>query len=314
MSEISIGAAGVEDEMSEIIELRQGAAFVRVAPAVGGRITQCRLSDADGQVFDVLHPYPEEHSELLRWAKGGMYPLVPYWGRIANAQLRHAGERIALCPHPDAVPHTLHGTAHQSQWQVVHRDDAHITLHLDKHSDAHWPWHYSAQLAMALRPASLRVEISVSNADVKPMPAGIGLHPYIHCHPSSRLQFTAHKCWVMTQDFLSLRPAAVDAPDDFSADRSVGLEAFTHCYSEWEGGLRLGSGGDKSRPSLRIVASPELDHLVLHRPPNAPYICIEPVSHTANAFNLAADGVADTGTRLLAPGQRLSGAVEFRLE
>ncbi|MEJ8857522.1 aldose 1-epimerase [Variovorax robiniae] len=299
--------------MSEIIELRQGAAFVRVAPALGGRITQCRLSDGDGQAFDVFHPYPEERSELLHWAKGGMYPLVPYWGRIANAQLRHAGERIALCPHPDALPHTLHGTAHQSPWQVVRSEEAQVSLRLDKEPDAHWPWRYRAELTVALSPASLRVEISVGNADMKPMPAGIGLHPYVHCHTSSSLRFTAHKCWVMTPDFLSLRADAVDPVDDFSATRPIGLEGFTRCYSAWDGDLRLGSG-DESTPSLRILASRELDHLVLHRPADAPYICIEPVSHTADAFNLAADGVAGTGTQVLAPGQTLSGAVEFRLE
>ncbi|MEJ8850110.1 aldose 1-epimerase [Variovorax rhizosphaerae] len=298
--------------MSEIIELRQGAAFVRMAPALGGRITRCGLSVAHGQTCELFHPYPEEHSDLLHWAKGGVYPLVPYWGRIANAQLRHAGERIALRPHPDALPHTLHGTAHQSQWQVVQREDAQLTLRLEKEPDVHWPWRYSAELAVSLRPASLRVEVSVGNADAKPMPAGIGLHPYIPCRPSARLQFNAHKCWVMTPDFLSLRADPVHTVDDFGAGRSVGPEGFTRCYSEWDGRFQLGD--DDETPALRIVASPGLDHLVLHRPADAPYICIEPASHTADAFNLAADGVAGTGTQVLAPGQSLTGSIEFSLE
>jgi aldose 1-epimerase len=60
---------------------------------------------------------------------------------------------------------------------------------------------------------------------------------------------------------------------------------------------------------VRLFADPVLSHLVLHRPAGIDYICIEPVSHVADGFNLAARGIANTGTRALDPGDILSGGV-----
>lgn len=299
--------------MTRIIELRHGGAFVRVAPALGARVTRCCLPDAQGRPVELFHPYPEGHVDLLHWAKGGMYPLTPYWGRIGQAQLQYAGERFALQPHPQALPHTLHGTAHQAAWMVMNTDDARLTLRLNKSPDAHWPWRYEAEMTITLGRASLRVAISVRNDDALSMPAGIGLHPYLGCQHSPRLQFAARRCWVMTPDFLAIRAAPVDVAESFRAARSPGLAEFTRCYSDWDGRFML-TGGTERSPSLRIVASSTLDHLVVHRPAGAPYLCVEPVSHTADAFNLAAAGLADTGTRVLAPGQSLRGVVEFALE
>ncbi len=52
---------------------------------------------------------------------------------------------------------------------------------------------------------------------------------------------------------------------------------------------------------------PVWQHLVVYRPDNLAYLCLEPVSHVADGFNQAARGVQDTGTRWLAPGESLSG-------
>ncbi|MBS0455420.1 MAG: aldose 1-epimerase [Proteobacteria bacterium] len=295
--------------MTGIIELRQGGSAVRVAPELGGRITRATFLDRDGRPVELFHPYPEGNKSLLHWAKGGMYPLIPYWGRIANAQLLQQGRQISLSPHPDAVPHTLHGTAHQCTWQVARQTESELDLLLDKAADSHWPWRYETQMSIVLQPDSLRVSLSLRNADRDSMPGGIGLHPYLNCAASSSLRFAARESWSMTQDFLALESLPVGPDQDFSRKRRIGDPGFTHCYGGWSGSLTL----QNETASLNVSASPTLDHLVLHRPADAPYICIEPVSHTADAFNRAAAGVARTGARILEPGQRLQGSVELAL-
>ena len=45
----------------------------------------CTLAGADGGARAVLHPYPEQHTDLDQWGKGGLYPLVPYSGRVRDA-------------------------------------------------------------------------------------------------------------------------------------------------------------------------------------------------------------------------------------
>ena len=66
-------------------------------------------------------------------------------------------------------------------------------------------------------------------------------------------------------------------------------------------------------PAIIIDLKGDLTNLVLHVPVGAPYACIEPVTHVADAFNLAAAGVEGTGARVLQPGETLAGLVRLGL-
>jgi aldose 1-epimerase len=63
-----------------------------------------------------------------------------------------------------------------------------------------------------------------------------------------------------------------------------------------------------------MTAEAPLDFLVVYTPPGRPFFCVEPVSHVTDAFNLAAAGRTDTGSRALAPGETLRAAVTLSLE
>jgi aldose 1-epimerase len=60
-----------------------------------------------------------------------------------------------------------------------------------------------------------------------------------------------------------------------------------------------------------VLADPVLGHLVIYTPEGENFFCVEPVSHSVDAFNLAEAGVPDTGTVVLDPGESLRGRVEF---
>ncbi|MEI6761786.1 MAG: hypothetical protein WCO22_15190 [Betaproteobacteria bacterium] len=49
------------------------------------------------------------------------------------------------------------------------------------------------------------------------------------------------------------------------------------------------------------------------QPPQPLYLCLEPVSHVADGFNLAARGVPGTGTVQLRHGEVLQGRLSIRL-
>ena len=50
---------------------------------------------------------------------------------------------------------------------------------------------------------------------------------------------------------------------------------------------------------------------MLFTPAGEDFLCVEPVSHGTDAFNLAAAGAADTGIRVLAPGETFEAQVNF---
>ncbi|MGI9507619.1 MAG: aldose 1-epimerase, partial [Geminicoccaceae bacterium] len=62
---------------------------------------------------------------------------------------------------------------------------------------------------------------------------------------------------------------------------------------------------------LLIDADPIFRHVVVFVPPERNYLCVEPVTHVANAVNLANAGYDNTGLRVLQPGETLCGSMRF---
>ena len=53
---------------------------------------------------------------------------------------------------------------------------------------------------------------------------------------------------------------------------------------------------------------------MVYTAPGADFLCVEPVSNVADAFNLAAAGDGRTGMRVLAPGERCASLrMDFQL-
>jgi aldose 1-epimerase len=293
-----------------VVVLRAGKAELRLLPSAGGRITACTLVAADGSLQPVLHPYPEGHADLDQWAKGGIYPLVPYHGRIRDAQLAFGGRTWPLTPHA-GNPHTLHGIAQRRPWALCEQGVDRARMRYVHQPDAHWPWAFETVLSLRLEPGQVSVGIVLRNAGDAPMPGGIGLHPYLTRLPGDRVVYDAGPAWPFDADYLALLPS-IDAeavqPQQLDADASIGQDV-TRFHAGWTGGLRVLSPTGDAR--LHLHCDGALNQLVLHRPANAPYLCAEPVSHVADGFNLHARGLPGTGTRVLAPGERLHGAMRM---
>lgn len=288
----------VRDSEAERLVLRAGALEATLSPTEGGRLATFRDLSAT-PARDLVVPLRAWPVEPRRWPKGGAYPLIPYSNRIAAGRLRHAGCTWPVEPHPDSAPHSLHGTAHLRAWTVEASDRASAVLTLSAEPDGDWPWPYLARQSFALTPESLRVELSIRNRGAESAPVGLGWHPYLPWSPDVRIRHDAQRRWLHDEDYLA---TGERAPADAVEDRT--------CYlSNWTG-LEVGYPGGHC---VHVAAAPALSHLVLHRPDDDAYLCVEPVSHVANGFNLAAEGVAGTGTRLLEPGASFSAWIEIGL-
>jgi aldose 1-epimerase len=301
--------------MTNVVELRSGNASARLLPAAGGRVSSLRLCRKDGHLVDVLHPYPEDFFDPIRWAKGGIYPLIPYSNRIASAQLMVDGQTVALTPHPDSLPHSLHGNAHAQAWQIEHTDGARAVMTLDSPASAAWPWHYTARMTLELSPSALHITVELCNADTCVMPAGIGLHPYFRHAPSALVCYRATTVWPATREFLPGTPRPPRDDQSYAPARALPAGGLTDYVSGWDGTATVDlPANSPGNAQLLIKANATLGHLVVHRPDNLSYLCLEPVSHVADGFNLAAKGIANTGTRLLAPGESLSGSLNLSIQ
>lgn len=243
----------------------------------------------------------------LNWPRAGLYPLIPYSNRIAGAELEVAGQRHTLPPHPDAVPHTLHGVSHTRPWTVESASSTAAVLSLDYHGP-HWPWPFRAEQQFTLTDKWLTVQLTVTNHGDSAMPAGIGLHPYLQAYPQMCVAFGSQRQWHIAADYL--------ATGEFH-DNAVSVEITPHDWATATRADYLSQWGGEASVSypqgrLRITADQVLDHLVVFAPAGADYLCLEPVSHLANGFNLAAKlGHDCTGTRMVEPGASLTSHITF---
>jgi aldose 1-epimerase len=296
--------------MNDIVQLQAGVARARLVPGAGGRVASLRLGGVGAAAVDVLHPYPEDFVDPVHWAKGGIYPLMPYSNRIAHARVRVQGEEVLLQPHPDAVPHTLHGNAHLLPWRLDRYDTASAVMSLDAAASAAWPWHYTGRLEITLTESELRMHISIRNAGMRVMPAGVGLHPYFRHEPQALLAYHAVTVWPPTAALLAGAARAPTPDEVYQPARPLPAGGLTHYVGGWDG---LADVDLPRGARVRMQADAVLQHLVVFRPDSLAYLCLEPVSHVADGFNQAARGVPDTGTHWLAPGESLSAGLRLLL-
>jgi aldose 1-epimerase len=55
-------------------------------------------------------------------------------------------------------------------------------------------------------------------------------------------------------------------------------------------------------------------HIVLYCPVGERFFALEPVTNCNNGFNMAEEGIEDTGTIELEPGEEIRGEIYFRFE
>lgn len=280
------------------ITIRSTLLEATFAPDLGGRMATLRwLGPGAGR--DLLVPLEGWGDTPWRWPKAGAYPLFPYSNRIRDARLAHDGRIHPLKPHPDGAPHTVHGPAHLRPWLGTARTADSVTLRLDYAADADWPWPFHAEQTFTVAEDTLSVLLRLTNTGGEAFPAGMGWHPYFLFDAGAAIRHDAATLWVQDDASVATGETAPAAPP----------QARTEYLSGWSGATL--ARGDGLR--LAMTADPLFAHLVCHRPDSDAYACIEPVSHVADGFNLAARGIAGTGTRVLAPGATLAGRITLRI-
>lgn len=279
------------------VELNNAIWKLALLPAWGGRIAAL-----SAQGLEVLLPITSESFDPLDWARAGGYPLFPYSNRIRNARLVFNGVEHRLPAHHAASPHTLHGVSHTQPWQVVSAGADRALIRCDYQGE-HWPWAFRAEQEFALEGNRLRITLRLVNQGDTPMPAGLGLHPYFQRHPGMRVEYRVGREWQIDADYLATGDYQ-DAPKTLHIAADNG-EPLAHYQSRWDGRVRV------DYPQGRLELHSDLTHLVAFAPAGSSYLCLEPVSHLADAFNRPRAEWAEVGTHQLAPGEALETTLAF---
>jgi aldose 1-epimerase len=288
-----------------IIELATTDARLGVAPAIGGAI-----ASFDVRGSPILRPTPADalvQGDVHRMA---CFPLVPYSNRIRRALLRFGGREYALARNFGASLESIHGLGWQRAWEVADAGDRHLLLgfmHDARGASARaWPWPFEAALAFHLADAGdhsvLGATLCLRNTGDAPFPFGLGFHPFFPKHASTQIGFAADAVWLNDAAMMPVTKDAVPAPWRFDPLRGVGDAVLDNVFTGFRGTAIV----DDAFASRRIDADGALAFAVVYAPEGRDFVAVEPVTHETDAFNRAALGAADTGMRVLQPGDAFS--------
>lgn len=236
--------------MSEVIEIYARQMRAALAPALGGAVM--RLS-CGGR--DVLRPAASLEEVASDPRAAACYPMVPWFSRLPGG-LNFAGchydlaSTLPVCD-PD---HALHGHGWVSPWTVIDRTEDRLSCAF-AHAPAplSFPFPFRAVQEFSVSETAFRIGLSVTNTGARPMPAGLGLHPFF--------------------------PRGASAAAVFKGERlTFAGNPMDDSYPQWGGSARL----EAAAMTLGLASDAPILHV--YAPKDEPFFCAEPVTHLPGRF------------------------------
>jgi aldose 1-epimerase len=243
----------------------------------------------------------QSHSDAATVLGQASFPLVPYVNRIRGGAFRFRGKIIRLTPNMPSDPSPLHGQGWLGAWSVESAGNADAEL-LYRHDAGEWPWSYEARQSFALDAAGLTVELHCRNTSDRPMPCGLGQHPYFPCNGATRLDTRVECAWEIDAQVLPTRKVPAEGRFDL-ADRAVCGQNLDHGFGGWGGEARITQGGGSTK---LIMSSPQARFFQLYSPEEGGIFVAEPVTHANAAMNEPEERWSELGLRVLEPGESMT--------
>ncbi|WGS51896.1 aldose 1-epimerase [Paraburkholderia sp. D15] len=271
---------------ASLVTLRAGALRVVLAPEVGGALAAFYEVTPEGPLHWLRPATPAAFAgrDPLQMAS---FPLFPYCNRIRDARFTFDGATIDLAGNDPRFAHALHGNAWRHPWQVGARSDSAVELHFEHQPDMRrvgdWPFRYRATQRIALRDGALVITMSAQNLSGRPMPFGMGHHPYYPRTAATRVYAGVQAMWHADADVLPTHLGAHPAVDALRTGMPADEFDLDNNFANWSREATI-AWPDEQR-QLTMTADAPFDHMVVFAPANDPQLCVEPVTNTTDCFN-----------------------------
>ncbi|SNS77677.1 aldose 1-epimerase [Noviherbaspirillum humi] len=266
---------------ADIITLEAGKQRLRLIPSLGGSVAawDWKAGDAWAPLF---RPWDGQSEERYSFA---CFPLVPWSNRITGGGFEHDGvfHPVKLNKPGEAYP--IHGDGWMQPWQVQDQGDGAITLALESHRFDGDPYDYRSTQRFILEPHALRIELSVTHHGEKPLPYGLGLHPYFVRNERTLLQSPCDGVWLAGDDPIPVSHTTEFPPTwDYNQPAPLQGPLIDNCFTGWIGESVI------SYPDRGISITMTMDdcngYSLMYRPPDLPFFCLEPITQPIDAFHM----------------------------
>jgi aldose 1-epimerase len=279
-----------------------------------------------GETIEVLWSAPDFDSGQQRPSHSGIPLLFPFPGRLGGTQFTFAGKTYLL-EAADGRGNAIHGFVLNRPWQIVEQSATRVVgrFHASKVDPAilnHWPADFCVTVTYELSGGKLASTIEILNPDSKPLPFGLGTHPYFRVPLGKAGKADDCRVTVPVSDYWPLEnmlPTGKTQPATGSHDLAHGLRFADTKLDDVFSGLPPTSGlhdatiaDPGSGRTLRVSFGGNFRAVVVYNPPHREAICIEPYSCIPDYFRLGEMGV-DTNMVLLQPNQSVQYRVDIEL-
>jgi aldose 1-epimerase len=315
-------SAGGTTDTAYVLSDTAGTARAEVWPAFGFNCLSWQVRQPNGTWGDVLFRDPTWEQNPVP-TRSGHPILFPFPNRLRHGRFTFDGREYQLPLNESTCTHAIHGFTPRNPWRVVgaggEKTHAFVTgqfqLSKDLPGSAHlWPADFVLTLTYHLRADSLEVDCLIENPDSKPLPFGLGYHPYfaIPDVPTATademiLEAATGDVWELGGGVPTGHRTPAAGEFDFRTARAVGAAVLDALYTrDGNPPVFAALGHPVSVGRLEVSAPAEFRELLLFTPPHRKAVAIEPYTCATNAANMP-----DAGWRVLPPGESFAAAVKY---
>jgi aldose 1-epimerase len=257
----------------------------------------------------VLDGYPVD--EMCSAGRG--CTLAPWPNRLRDGHYTFAGETEQLALSEPANHNAIHGLVRWLPWTVVEQAEDRIVVEVTLHPQSGYPYGLRVSNDYRLDPSGLRLTTTADNVGDRPLPYGVGFHPYLtlgDAQVDTGLLSVPATTWIAV-DERSLPTGAgpvAGTPYDYRQPRLIGdavLDtAFTDLVRGADGRVAVSLASADGARSVELWADESFPYLQVFTGDTLPDkdkrrgLAVEPMTCPPDAFN-SGDGLVT-----LAPGEQ----------
>lgn len=284
-----------------MIELKNDVLAIGILPEVGGALAYLKKGEVD-----ILRPTIENETEANQSA---LFPMLPYASFIQGGRFPYLGITRTVEKNSPFSKFPMHGDAWRTQLKVEERSERKIILSYQHNKKEGFPFSYSAKVGYQLNENCLEITLTLQNDSLLPMPFGMGIHPFFKRDSDTLVQFDANKIWFRGEDPILGHPYTVQNNLNFKIAKPIPANGSNLSFGSWNSKANIIY--PSKHLAVDVLADNSFRHLIFYAPKGKDFFCLEPVTNTPDAFNLASLGIVGTGIQSLGPHQTVSGKIEF---
>jgi aldose 1-epimerase len=271
-------------QVNPTVRIYSGGYEAIISPSAGARLLKLTFNN-NGRQVDCVVPFGQIASiDAHQWPKAGAFVMLPFTNRLDPAEFEWQGRQIAL-ENGSKSGQGLHGFGHRSHWNISDISQSHVVLEWAHFaSNLEWPWTFQAKLIYSVNALGLSVSLSMCNTDTATMPVSLGWHPfipfsYLDTSEKNMMKFSASGIHDIGLDGLGIAHLSEVAATQhvFTMDAKT---ASTTAFENFSGDVEI-----FLEKNLRLkLMSLNAPHLLIHRPKELPFVCVEPVGSLPGAL------------------------------